>query len=45
MSKDITPLVITYNEEANVAWTWEQHTVVIYSGSMDETLNIIRSYR
>jgi glycosyltransferase involved in cell wall biosynthesis len=50
MIKDITPVVITYNEEANVArtldrLTWAQRIVVIDSGSTDETPNIIRSYR
>jgi glycosyltransferase involved in cell wall biosynthesis len=50
MIKDITPLVITYNEEANVARTldrlrWAQRIVVIDSGSTDETLKIVRSYR
>ena len=49
MIEDITPIVITYNEEANIARTldrlaWAQRIVVIDSGSTDGTLDIVRSY-
>jgi glycosyltransferase involved in cell wall biosynthesis len=49
MIEDITPIVITYNEEANIARTldrllWAQRILVIDSGSTDGTLDIIRSY-
>ncbi len=49
MIEDITPIVITYNEEANIARTldrliWARRIVVIDSGSTDATLDIIRSY-
>jgi glycosyltransferase involved in cell wall biosynthesis len=48
MIEDITPLVITFNEEANIARTlerliWARRIVVIDSGSTDGTLDIIRS--
>jgi glycosyltransferase involved in cell wall biosynthesis len=50
MIEDITPIVITYNEEANIARTldqlgWARRIVVIDSGSMDATLEIARSYK
>lgn len=46
---DITPLVITFNEAANIARTldkliWAKRIVVIDSGSTDETLDIIGRY-
>ena len=49
MIEDITPLVITFNEAANIARTldrlvWAQRIVVVDSGSTDETLEIIKSY-
>src|SRR5262249_17995908 len=49
MIEDITPIVITYNEEANIARTldrliWAKRIVVIDSGSTDGTLDIIRCY-
>jgi glycosyltransferase involved in cell wall biosynthesis len=49
MIEDITPIVITYNEEANIARTldrliWARRILVIDSGSTDGTLDIIRSY-
>jgi glycosyltransferase involved in cell wall biosynthesis len=45
----ITPLVITYNEAANIRRTldklrWAQRIVVVDSGSTDETLDILQSY-
>jgi glycosyltransferase involved in cell wall biosynthesis len=49
MIEDITALVITYNEEANIArtldkLTWAPRILVIDSGSTDATLDIIQSY-
>lgn len=49
MIEDITPLIITYNESANIARTlerlaWARRIVVIDSGSTDETEGIVRSY-
>ena len=50
MIEEITPIVITHNEEANIARTldrlaWAQRIVVIDCGSTDGTLEIVRSYR
>lgn len=47
--EDITPLVITFNEAANIARTldklaWAKRIVIIDSGSTDETRNIIARY-
>ncbi|WP_414576687.1 glycosyltransferase family 2 protein [Anabaena sp. CCY 9402-a] len=49
MLAKITPLILTYNEEPNIARTLEQLTwatriVVIDSYSTDETLSILHSY-
>jgi glycosyltransferase involved in cell wall biosynthesis len=49
MIEEITPMIITYNEEANIARTldrliWAHRILVIDSGSTDGTLDIIRSY-
>jgi glycosyltransferase involved in cell wall biosynthesis len=50
MIEDITPLLISYNEEANIArnldrLAWARRIVVVDSGSTDCTLEIVRSYR
>src|SRR5687768_8697911 len=50
MLDEITPLILTYNEERNIARTlrplgWAREIVVIDSGSTDSTLDIIRSFR
>jgi glycosyltransferase involved in cell wall biosynthesis len=49
MIEDITPVIITYNEAANIARTlerlvWARRIVVVDSGSSDETLEMVRSY-
>jgi glycosyltransferase involved in cell wall biosynthesis len=45
----VTPLVITFNEAANIGrtlnkLTWAERIVIIDSGSTDETLSIISAY-
>lgn len=49
MLDEITPLIITYNEEANIARTleklqWARRIVVVDSGSTDDTRNILKSF-
>jgi glycosyltransferase involved in cell wall biosynthesis len=49
MLDQVTPLILTYNEAANIArtlnkLTWAKRIVVIDSGSTDETLSIISAY-
>ncbi|MEH2416557.1 glycosyltransferase family 2 protein [Nostoc sp.] len=49
MVEEITPLILTYNEAANIQrtlqhLTWAKHIVVIDSYSTDETLEILVSY-
>ena len=49
MLEQITPMVITYNEEPNVArvldrLTWAKRILVIDSGSTDATLEIVARY-
>jgi glycosyltransferase involved in cell wall biosynthesis len=49
MIDDVTPLIITFNEAANIArtlnkLTWAKRIVIIDSGSTDETLSIISAY-
>jgi len=46
----ITPLILTYNEEANISrtldrLTWAAHVVVVDSYSEDATVEIARSYK
>jgi glycosyltransferase involved in cell wall biosynthesis len=47
--EQVTPLIITYNEEANIGRTlsklaWANKILVVDSGSTDATLNIARSF-
>ena len=49
MIEDITPLVITHNEAANICrtldpLTWARRIVVIDSGSTDKSLELMRGY-
>ena len=49
MLKEITPLLITFDEAPNIArtlnrLTWAERIVVIDSGSTDQTIEIVRSY-
>jgi glycosyltransferase involved in cell wall biosynthesis len=49
LADQITPLLITYNESANLRRVldklfWAKRIVVIDSGSTDETLDILRTY-
>jgi glycosyltransferase involved in cell wall biosynthesis len=49
MLDQITPLILTYNEAPNIRRTltklhWARRIVVIDSGSIDETLNILRNF-
>lgn len=46
---DVTPLILTYNEEENIgraldALAWAQRVVVLDSGSTDRTLDIVARY-
>jgi glycosyltransferase involved in cell wall biosynthesis len=47
--KSITPVILTYNEAANIARTlaclaWAERVVVLDSGSTDDTENLVRSF-
>ena len=49
MFKDVTPLIITYDEAPNIARTldrlsWAERIVVIDSGSTDPTIEMVRSH-
>ena len=49
MFKDVTPLIITYDEAPNIARTldrlsWAERVVVIDSGSTDPTIEMVRSH-
>jgi glycosyltransferase involved in cell wall biosynthesis len=46
---DITPLILTYNEEANILRTlnklcWAKSIIVVDSGSTDETAKILKTF-
>ncbi len=50
MSEAITPLILTWNEEANIGrvldrLSWAKEIVVLDSGSTDRTLDILSGYR
>src|SRR6266536_1732919 len=47
--RQITPVLLTYNEEQNIArtlscLTWAKHIVVVHSGSTDQTLRILATF-
>jgi GT2 family glycosyltransferase len=47
---EITPMVVTYNKQANIARTltrfdWDRRILVVDSGSTDATLEIVRFFR
>jgi glycosyltransferase involved in cell wall biosynthesis len=47
---EITPMILTFNEEANIGrtlakLTWAKRILIIDSGSTDRTLEIIRQFR
>lgn len=49
MYKDITPIILTYNEEVNIERTlsklsWAESIVVVDSFSTDETINILKNH-
>ncbi len=49
MPRDITPLILTFNEEANIGrvlerLTWAERVVVLDSFSTDATLDIVRRF-
>lgn len=49
IASDVTPLIITHNEEANIGRTlerlvWAERIVIVDSGSTDRTLSIAKSF-